>query len=258
VDSPKNEPSVHKAADKLAAEIRAGASFEAIAAQFSSSATGTRPADPFWVELSQLDPAVAAALSKTAKGGVTAPVKTESGYQLVKLFNTRAKAGSEPETVAAVEPIKPRAELAFKQIIISPKPEHAPSKKAFVEAAKTVAGAPGKCSENTVPANIDLNNFALKASLIRRTSNDLPEQVRAALDNLKVGTVSETVTTPQDVRIYMLCERVELPPEPQDGTVQTASNESLRQALYEEKLDLEAQKYMRNLRREAFVEIRGF
>jgi predicted ATPase with chaperone activity len=50
----------------------------------------------------------------------------------------------------------------------------------------------------------------------------------------------------------MLCERIDLPP-----TKKAAESEdSVRQAIYTEKLELEAQKYMRDLRRQAFIEVR--
>ena len=62
--------------------------------------------------------------------------------------------------------------------------------------------------------------------------------------------------TPQGIRIFMLCERIDLP-NSVSQTVSKVSDEAARQAIFEEKLELEAQKYMRNLRKEAFIEIRG-
>ena len=52
VDSPQNDPKIRKIAIKLAQEIHAGAKFEAVASQFSSS-TGGAVVAPFWVETAQ-------------------------------------------------------------------------------------------------------------------------------------------------------------------------------------------------------------
>jgi peptidyl-prolyl cis-trans isomerase SurA len=255
VDSPQNAPSVQKAADKLADEIHSGRSFEAIAAQFSSG-SGSKTTPPFWVELSQLDPAISAALEKIAKGGVTEPVKTGSGYQLIKLVDSRQGGTEASRENSASEPA-PRSEFAFRQVILTAKGKGTP--EALLEQAKQVAQSPGQCTDKVVPPQKGLEHFDADVSFIRRTSDTLPEKVRDILYGLKVGNASAPVATGKDIRIFMLCERMDLPPEkqPSPAAAATASDEAARQAIYEEKLELEVQKYLRNLRREAFIEIHG-
>ncbi len=100
----------------------------------------------------------------------------------------------------------------------------------------------------------DLADMDFRVTLTRAVSSDLPDKLRDFLMKLKVGQASDPVITPQGIRIFMLCERIDLPsamasPEQKD--------DDTRQAIFLEKMELEAQKYMRDLRREAFIEIRG-
>lgn len=257
VDSPANEPAVHKAASKLADEIHSGASFEAVAGQFSSGVGGPRATEPFWVDISQLDPAINAVLSKVNKGGVTEPVKTDSGYQIVKLLDVRQKAENEGGNSQDVAP-KPRTEFTFREIVISAKSNaQKPSSARLQEIAKNLSALPAKCTAKAISAGNDAGNIDLKVSFIRRLSENLSDEVRNILLNTVVGNASRPLVTANDVRLFVLCERTTLPPEKPSASVVSAADEAARQAIYEEKLELGAQKYLRNLRREAFIEVHG-
>ncbi len=256
VDSPRNETSVRKVADKLYEEIRAGVKFDAVAGQFSSLGS-SKAADPFWVEMGQLDPAIAAALARIAKGGITEPVKTENGYQIIKLVDMRVKPGETDAAEAGADP-KSRMELAFRQVIISPK---AGAKNndagSQMKIAKEMAAQRGWCKEKALPSAAASQDMDVKESFIRRISTDVPDKLRDILAGMKVGGVSEPMPTPEGVRLFALCERTELPPEKPAEKAQAVPDEVARQEIYTEKLELEAQKYMRNLRRDAFIELRG-
>ena len=252
VYTPKSENNTRKLAEKLASEIKNGVDFRAVANQFSSKIKTT---DAFWVEVAQMDPKIVAALVKVTKGGITEPIRTDAGYQLVKLLDVKQKnvAGkTKPEPSNA-----PSTELAFKQILMKLKPDaQKPEDAILLQTAKEVASSQGRCDAKTISASDNLKDFDFDVSFVRENSNNISEQLRDILLNIKVGQVSEPVITPQGIRIFMLCERIDLP-NSVSQTVSKVSDEAARQAIFEEKLELEAQKYMRNLRKEAFIEIRG-
>ncbi len=252
VDSPANEAAVHKVADNLAEEIRAGASFEAVAAQFSSSTNGTKSSEPFWVELSQMNPAIVSAISKTSRGSITDPVRTESGYQIIKLLDTRQQASAAP---VADNTSAPRVELAYKQIILTPTEKAAKQKPDILMGlASKVSAVPGGCNDTPMQGKGDLKAFNFAVTFQRGLTSNLPPALTNVLSSLSVGSTSQPIATPQGIRIFTLCERTELPPV---KIAPEVAAETARQAIYEEKLQLEAQKFLRNLRREAFIEIRG-
>lgn len=260
VDSPQNDPKIKKIAAKLVEEIHSGAKFEAVASQFSASVGSTRIAEPFWVETAQLDPNITKALTGLPKGGVSAPVRTGSGYQIIKLVDSRKpQALPQQAKVEATKPQEegePRAELAYKQILMNLKPD-AQEKEAdlLLKLAREVAKAPGKCDEQSMAGQGDLADLDFNVTLTRGHSDEMPQKLRDLLMMMKVGAVSQPVVTPEGIRLFMLCERIDLPPDNSPATA-NASADATRQTIFTQKLELEAQKYMRDLRREAFVEIR--
>lgn len=263
VDSPEREAGVRKLAEKLANEIRTGVNFRAIAQQFSSSASGATATDAFWVEVSQIDPAIAQALSHTPKGGITNPVRTSTGYQIVKLLDVKRSAPPAAAPTPAQAPVpaaavamedEARAELTFKQILMSLKPDAKPKEAdILLQLAKEVQQSPGKCEDKSMAGAGGLAEMDFRVTLTRALSSELPDKLRNFLMKLSVGQASEPVITPQGIRLFMLCERIDLP------AVKSApadSEDAIRQSIYNEKLELEAQKYMRDLRRQAFIEVR--
>lgn len=261
VDSPQNELKMRKIAVKLAEEIHSGAKFEAVASQFSSSTGSTRIAEPFWVETAQMDPIIIKAITGLPNGGVSIPVRTANGYQIVKLVDSRKpQAPAKPAPAAAADTaedaVEPRAELAYKQILMNLKPD-AQEKEAelLLKLARSVAKAPGKCEDRAMAGADDLDMLDFTVTLTRALSDEMPEKLRDLLLMMKVGGVSQPIVTPEGIRLFMLCERIELPADKTPEKVASAAA-STRQAIYAQKLELEAQKYMRDLRREAFVEIR--
>lgn len=259
VDSPKNEVSVRKVAEKLAEEIHAGASFEAVSSQFSSGAGGPRATEPFWVDASQLDSAIGIALARLKKGDVTNPVKTESGYQIIKLVDVQQSKQEAQAAATAPKKIVPNVELAFRQIILSARQQKGHWRTELQKAGQAVAKMPNACMVKSIPVG-DPRAIEVGTTFMRRMSDDMPSNVRDILLALKVGGISDPIATSSGVRLYALCERAEAPPskQPQVGEeAPSVPDETTRQAIFSEKLELEAQKYMRNLRREAFIDVRG-
>ena len=255
VYTPKSENTTRKLAEKLASEIKNGVDFRAVANQFSSKIKTT---DAFWIEVAQMDPKIVAALVKVTKGGITEPIRTDAGYQLVKLIDVKQKAVATPAPKAKVENHnEPNTELAFKQILMKLKPDtKKPDDDTLLKTAKEVSNSQGKCDAKTFADSENFKDFDFDVSFVREVSSNLSEQLRDILLNIKVGQVSEPVITPQGIRIFMLCERIDLPSASGQPAPKVADDVA-REAIFEEKLELEAQKYMRNLRKEAFIEIRG-
>lgn len=238
-------------AKALVEGISKGGDFRTLAAAYGGAG------EPFWVPLAQMDPAIAAALAKTAKGGVTQPVENETGYQVVQLLDTRRGA---PKASPLQESEGPRYELTFKQIIVAPKQGTVPEQREqLVSRAQQLSRAPGACVSAEVPAAASMPDVNVKAVPMRALSQKLPEKLKDALVSIKVGDVSRPYVTPQGVRIFMLCERIDLPASTAATAVATLiprDDDAARQALFREKVELEAQKYLRNLRREAYIDVR--
>jgi len=84
----KPEADVKAQADKLVAQVRGGADFCTLAAAYSERAPGPEGKKPCKVGLFQapdLRPDIAAAIKDVKPGGVGTPLKTDEGYQILRV-----------------------------------------------------------------------------------------------------------------------------------------------------------------------------
>ncbi len=239
VDSPKREVEVQRLGEKLAKDIRGGANFEEAARQLSVRAGGGST-DTFWVRPEQLDPAMARALAGAEAGAITNPIRTSAGFVIVKIYETRAR---DSETAQDTE-------VQLKEILLKLKPEASQKEAdALLAISEEVVKHPGTCEEKTIAGVNNIPESDIEIIFRRDMVSNLPTAVRTIAMGLKVGEISTPFASSQGIRLYMLCDR-------KDTSSAIAATERVRTQLFQQKLELEAQKYMRNLRKETFIEIR--
>lgn len=239
VDKPSRDPEMKRFAEKMVSEIRAGASFEEVTRQFTGGRGGNP--DTFWVRPNQLDPAIGTAIYGAKPGFISAPVRTEAGYNIVKVYAVRAQ---EKEKTAETE-------VLLKEILLRLKRD-ASVKEAGVllQIGEDVAKNPGSCEEKGMAGIKELDDFDIEVDFRRNVLSELPNALRIIAENLKVGDISTPFASSEGIRLYMLCDKKAIAEKPVDI-------ERVRSVIYQQKMELEAQKYMRNLRRDGFVEIRN-
>lgn len=241
VDKPAREPEVQKLAQKLSGELRGGASYEEVYRQFSGLPSGAHP-DTFWVKPEQLDPIISQALVNAVPDMVTMPLRSRDGYLIVKVYNTRSL---EKDTG------KNEEDVVLKEILLRLKPDASGSEAdVLLKIGEEVAKHPGTCVDEGV-ANIEnLKDVQIDVSKKQSRLSELPAAVRIIAENLRVGDISTPFASSEGIRLYMLCEK-------KTADKKEVELEQLGDLLFQRKLELEAQKYLRNLRREAFIEVRG-
>ncbi|MGN6460016.1 MAG: SurA N-terminal domain-containing protein [Pseudolabrys sp.] len=84
---------------------------------------------------------------------------------------------------------------------------------------------------------------------VRRSSADLPEQLRNILAKLEVGQVSTPDATPQGLEMFALCEK-------KSTKTETAEKRQLKEKMFNERFDKEAKKFLEETRRSAIIEYR--
>jgi peptidyl-prolyl cis-trans isomerase SurA len=238
VDSPDAEETTRKLAKRLRKEVEQGASFDALATQLASTQASSLEA--IWVDTAQLDPLVADQLATATVPGYVGPIRTPVGYQILHLKERR-------ETPA--KPLRD-AELAFRRVSMSLAPDAQMREvDVLMEIAKSVRQHPGSCMDKRVAGMDNFEGLNLSVDYTRMRQSALPAALKSLVSGLRVGQVSEPFATPEGIQLMMLCEKVELP-------VAAPDNEKIREQLLRDKLMLAAQKYMRDLRRNAFIDIR--
>ena len=85
VEDPANQADAQRFAETVIGELRAGASFPVVAAQFSQNQTALQGGELGWVQPNQLDPEVTRLVSEMPLGAVSNPVKVPGGFSIVTL-----------------------------------------------------------------------------------------------------------------------------------------------------------------------------
>lgn len=238
VNTPSAADAAQKLADQLNSSIKSGADFDKLANQFKSPGGDTETRH--WVNTGSLDPELISWLRKSDIGNVSLPIQTSAGLHIIKIYDKRRMLGADPlET-----------EVALQQIILPATPEQGDdvARQRFEQAkeiSKQITGC-GNFAEmgKTIPdANVhNLGRLQLK---------HLSEEIRNIIAPLPVGQVSAPFRTPLGIHLMIICERISPRSVPID-------RKQIKQTLEQKKLALEAMRLMWDLRRSAYIEVRGF
>lgn len=238
VDQDAGEGQVKALADRLVSEIRRGAPFPAVARQFSQAAGAQSGGDMGWVLAGQLEPALDQVLGTMQQGQVSDPIRTLGGYNILLLRDKRLVNAN---TATGVK-------VRLNQIVV-PVPPTAPSNRVQTVVAQMrndFSGVNGceafraKAKELGVTANPDLGDILL---------NRLPDAMRQVVSALPDGQVSSPLRVPDGVAVMMVCSR-------QDAGGDGVDRDQIRSGLAEQKLDMMQRRLLRDLRGNAYIDIR--
>lgn len=228
--TPDRDEEVHQLALHLVDQVRKGAHFDAIARQFSSSSNAAAGGDVGWVLPGQLDPGEEAALNGLQPGQVSDPYKTAAGWTFVTLFAVRT--GATPVD---------QMPISISRLLI-PKTFASYRRSPLTEAIK------GARSCDDMAAIGDSFRLPGNAGSTLASIDDMPPAVQAVVKTLPLNTPSPLINVDGNDAVVMVCDR----PSP-DGL---PSRTQIRTKLLDEKLQHEADRWLRDLRREAVVDVR--
>ena len=238
VDEPGNEEQVRQLAERIVEQLRAGANFGGVARQFSASANAAIGGDVGWVLPERLAPEIAEAVRGLEPGQISSPIRTLFGFHIIQVSDTRVIAATDP--MAAV--------VYLKQIFL-PVPANAAAdvRQSQRQLAEAVSGSAQSCDdlgalakEVKSPVSADLGEFKV---------GDLAPAIREPVAGLTAGQVSRPIDLPNGVMVVMVCSRTAPPSNLPDAA-------QIRAQLEAQRFEILAQRYIRDLRRSAFVEPR--
>ncbi|MBO0736083.1 MAG: peptidylprolyl isomerase [Alphaproteobacteria bacterium] len=239
VDNPQQDEEVRRLAERLTEQMKQGARFSAVAQQFSQSATAAVGGDIGWVRPEQLSPELGKALAQMRPGELSPPIRTGAGYYLLLVLDRRSGRSEDPgETllhlVQIVFPLPSQANDAIRRA-------------AIIEAqnAKTTA----KSCDEMLRIGKEKGSPQL-SSEGRLRAEQIAPGMRKIVSGLQPGQSSPPILQKNGVGVIMLCGK-EAPSAP---TIPT--REQIAETLTRQRLDTLARRYMRDLRRAAFVDVR--
>ena len=234
IESPDQEREIMKTVENLLTQLRQGADFRGIARQFSESATSAVGGDIGWLIVGQLPAQIDQILPAMSAGDISGAVRTFDGVHIIKMIDRR--------TVLMANPLDTRLHLA--QLIIE---DFGSDRELVLEQINSQHAAAADCPDTlrrtadfVSPQSGDLGEISL---------GDMPVDLRAAVQDVQAMQLSAPLPFGRGFRMLMVCDRAE-------AEVELPTRAMMRQDIGNRRLALQARRYLRDLRRTAFVEIR--
>jgi peptidyl-prolyl cis-trans isomerase SurA len=239
VDNPNQEEEMRKLAEKLTEQMRQGARFSQVARQFSQASSAAVGGDLGWVRPDQMAPELGKAVANLKPGELSPPVRTASGFYLLLVLDRRnaGGGGGAPETlydiVQVVLPLPAGASEGVRRGTIAEAEKMRPSFKDCPTMLKIgKEKAPQFSSEG------------------RLRSGTLPAELRNLIEKQKVGEPSIPIVQKNGVGVVMVCSKNN------EAAAGEVTRQEATEQLIKQRLDTLARRYIRDLRRAAYVDVR--
>ena len=240
VANPQADAEASRFVDTIIQQLRAGAPFAVVAAQFSQSQTALQGGDLGWVQGNQLDPAVLAVVREMPIGAVSNPIKVAGGYSIVTL-RAKREVGRDPATMLKIR----QTWLPFTQKLDPTAPTA--QQIAQLDAAKRLSASAHSCdaleAANTAAGSVrptDPGELRLEA---------LPPQMRQLLGGLAVGQASQPLPSEEGIAVVMVCSR-------DQKNLGVPTHDALVEKIFNERIELASRQLMRDLQRRAVIDQR--
>ena len=237
--TPETTAQARANAMRIVEQIRNGASFQAYARQFSEASTAALGGALGWVRAEQLPPELSGMVSQMPVGAISDPIPVPGGYSILFLNDSRQILMTDPRD----------AVLSLMQMTIR-LPQGAGEREMnaraqqLVQATQTLGGGCGRAAEvaQTIGAELVSNDQV--------QVRQLPGPLQQTLLSMSLGQATPPLGSPQQVSVLILCGR----DDPQPASMPTAADIEAR--LNEERVGRRAQRYLRDLRRDAVIDYR--
>jgi len=237
--TPETAPETRANATRIVQQLRQGASFAAYARQFSEASTAAVGGDLSWVRAEQLPEQLASVVRSLPVGQVSDPIAIPGGYSILAVQDTRKVLTADARD----------AVLSLKQLSVKfpagTTPEQAQPK---LQELARISQSVGGCG-NVEAAAARLGGEVVSSDQV--PARNLPPALQDMLLKLSIGQATTPFGSLQEsVRILVLCGRDD------PAVAGGPSFDQVFAQLKEERVNRRAQRYLRDLRRDAVVDYR--
>ncbi|WP_336082615.1 peptidylprolyl isomerase [Thalassospira sp. CH_XMU1448-2] len=237
VDNPQDSTRVYQTAQEILGALNQGADFSALARQFSASASAATGGDLGWLYAGELSGDLQQVVNQLEPGKVSAPVQTIRGYYIIKLLDRRV--GDE----GAVTDVRLDLYQLFVPLSADMPKDQIDAKLAVLRNTRETADSCQTLANVAVDLGSDLSGEMKGIS-----PSELSGPVAQAITNLKPGQPSNIVQVDGGALLVMICNKTEESNLP--------DRRDIENRLMMERLDILARRKLRELRRQAFIDIR--
>ena len=223
-------------ADAVLVKLQAGQDFAETATANSDGARALKGGDLGWRVLQELPNFLTTALVSMSVGDISEPLRSPNGFHIIKLTDK----DDQSEQI--------RAETLARHIFISSDPGNA--EKTLRQIKQRIVA--GEAFETLAQEfSEDPNSSSKGGELPWFFQGQMPEEIETVANGLETGTISEPFQTQFGWHILEVVERRQR--DSTDDTLRKQAEQSLRT----QKVEQETERWLRRLRDESFIEIRG-
>lgn len=267
VDVPSAEEQVKQNVANILAQLKAGANFSALARQFSQSATASSGGDMGWMTLADLPEPVAQKVKVMATGALSEAIRAPGGYYLIGLRQKRLAAGATPQAAAPAPAVQAQPEQKMKAVITLGRmsvPMAQGVSKAKEEQVRNTAIELFRSVNGCSTAGAAARSRGAKFDMIGPvTVKDLAPQFVDILKKTPNGRSTPPLRGAKGIEMYVICEGGMKPAvtiggasEGGDKPAAEVTKEEIEGRLFNQELTMLARRYLRDLRRDATIEMK--
>ncbi|MBV8617084.1 MAG: peptidylprolyl isomerase [Acetobacteraceae bacterium] len=242
VENPARDAEARRFADVVIKQLRAGAPFPVVAAQFSQSQSALQGGDLGWVQSSQLDPSVAKVVQEMPPGAVSEPLAVPGGLAIAHLIAKR-QIGRDIATMLSMRQVF----LPFATPLNPSAPT--PQQTETLKKAEALAGRVHGCAEMEQAARDNKSPRPADPGDVRLDAVN-PPPFRAMLASLAIGRASRPLISTDGIAVMMVCSR-------EEKNLNEITRKQVQEQILETRVELLSRQLQQDLRRQARIELRG-
>ena len=241
VEDPKNSADALRFSSTIIQQLREGAPFAIVAAQFSQSQTALDGGSAGWVQADTLDPQVVSMVSRMPVGAISDPIRVAGGYEIVALAGRR-QVGRQMVTVLNLR----QAFIPFDTPLNPQTPT--PQQQAALARAVTLTKTAHDCDQ-IAAANKDFGEHRPSDPGAVQLDR-LNPQMAHVLEPLAVNEPSHPLVSGDGIDVIMVCSRAE-------KNLADLDTGQIADQLLSERVEMISRQLDRDLHRRAVIDMRS-
>ena len=242
VEDPANRADAERFAETVIAELRKGAAFPVVAAQFSQTQSALQGGELGWVQPNELDPEVAQLVQQMPIGAISNPVPVPGGFSIVTLQGKR-EVGHDMATILNMR----ETFLPFSTTLNPQEPTD--QQKQTLEKARAISASVHSCPQMEQVAKANNSPRPADPGDIRLDTIN-PPAFRQLLATLPFDHASQPLVAADGIAVVIVCSRDE-------KNLATMPDPEMRSRMLSERVELASRQLQRDLRRQAVIDIRS-
>jgi peptidyl-prolyl cis-trans isomerase SurA len=243
VDNPANSADAQRFAETVISELRAGAAFPMVAAQFSQTQSALEGGELGWEQINQLDPAVGRIVAQMPVGAVSNAVRVTGGFSVVAL-QAKREIGREVATVATLR----QAFVAFAAPLTDPQNPTEQQRQALAKAHSIQASVKGCDQMEAIAKTVNGTGRPIDPGEIKVEGVN-PPAFRQLMETIPIGKPTEPLISRDGIAVITVCSR-------EQKNVGEVSASDIQHRLINERIEMLSRQAMRDLHRKASIDMR--